>query len=102
VEATGTPERRRLAGTKSGTAIGDAIAKIETAQRLEALPATEERDRTCVVPTCDVATGLEIDHWRTDFAATGSTAMDNLARLCHYHDAMKTHRGFVLGGGPGR
>ena len=31
--------------------------------------ALEERDPTCVVPGCDVAMGLEIDHWQTDYAA---------------------------------
>jgi len=64
--------------------------------------AIEERDPTCVVPGCDVATGLEIDHWQTDFAAGGPTALANLARVCHFHHAMKTYRGFELRGGPGK
>jgi len=64
--------------------------------------AIEERDPVCVVPGCDVATGLEIDHWETDFALGGPTSMANLARLCHYHHAMKTYRGFELRGGPGK
>ncbi len=64
--------------------------------------AIEERDPTCVVPGCDVAVGLEIDHWQTDYADGGVTALTNLARLCHSHHAMKTYRGFGLGGGPGK
>ncbi|HLN41168.1 MAG TPA: DUF222 domain-containing protein [Acidimicrobiales bacterium] len=64
--------------------------------------AIEARDPICVVPGCDVAVGLEIDHWQTDFADGGPTALSNLARLCHFHHAMKTYRGFELGGGPGK
>ena len=64
--------------------------------------AIEERDQTCVVPGCDVAVGLEIDHWQTDYGEGGPTALFNLARLCHFHHAMKTYRGFGLGGGPGK
>ena len=64
--------------------------------------ALEERDPQCVVPGCDVALGLEIDHYRTAFAEGGPTALENLARLCHFHHAMKTYRGFELRGGPGK
>jgi hypothetical protein len=64
--------------------------------------AVEERDLICVVPDCEVAVGLEIDHWQTDFADGGPTVLANLARLCHFHHIMKTHRGFTLGGGPGK
>lgn len=64
--------------------------------------AIEERDPTCVVPGCDVATGLEVDHWDTDFAYRGPASMANLARQCHYHHGMKTYRGFELFGGPGK
>jgi len=60
-----------------------------------------ERDRCCVVPGCDTAQGLEIDHWRVDHAAGGPLSLDNLARLCHYHHYLRTHQGFVLAGGPG-
>ncbi len=63
--------------------------------------AIEERDPTCVVPGCDVAMGLEIDHWQTDFGDKGPTELANLARLCHFHHSMKTYRGFTLRGGPG-
>ena len=64
--------------------------------------ALDERDPTCVVPGCEVAMGLEIDHWQTAYADGGPTALSNLARLCHFHHAMKTYRGFELGGGPGK
>ncbi|MGH9071178.1 MAG: HNH endonuclease signature motif containing protein, partial [Acidimicrobiales bacterium] len=62
--------------------------------------ALQERDLTCVVPGCEVAHGLEIDHWRVDYAEGGPTCLDNLARLCHAHHLAKTHRGYVLAGGP--
>ena len=61
-----------------------------------------ERDRTCVVPGCDVTKGLEFDHWQVDYAQGGTISMDNLARLCKHHHRLKTHRGFRLMGGPGQ
>jgi hypothetical protein len=61
-----------------------------------------ERDRTCVVPGCDVAHGLEFDHWRRSFADGGPVSLDNLARLCGHHHYLRTHKGFRLSGGPGR
>jgi len=64
--------------------------------------AIEERDPVCVVPGCDVAHGLEIDHFGVDYADDGPTALHNLARLCHFHHFQKTYRGFRLSGGPGR
>ena len=63
--------------------------------------ALEQRDQTCVVPGCDVRHGLEIDHYRVAFADGGSTALDNLARLCRWHHYLKTHCGFLLSGAPG-
>lgn len=63
--------------------------------------ALQERDQRCVVPGCPVASPLEVDHWRTDFAKGGRTELDNLCRLCAEHHAMKTHRGWRLTGGPG-
>ncbi len=60
--------------------------------------AIEARDPTCVVPGCDVAMGLEIDHWQTDYGDGGPTALSNLARLCHIHHAMKTVPGLRVGG----
>jgi hypothetical protein len=61
--------------------------------------ALEARDPACVVPGCDVRTGLEIDHV-VPFSEGGTTSLANLARLCRYHHAQKTHRGWRLGGGP--
>jgi len=49
----------------------------------------EHRDRTCVVPGCDVSWNLEIDH-RVPFAQGGRTDEENLARLCHAHHRDKT------------
>ena len=54
------------------------------------------RDPRCVVPNCDARLGLENDHWVTDFAKGGLTALDNLARLCRRHHLDRTHRGFEL------
>lgn len=56
----------------------------------------EARDRTCVVPDCDVARGLQVDH-RKGFAALGPTDLENCALLCKRHHDMKTYLGFVLG-----
>ncbi len=60
------------------------------------------RDETCVVPGCDVATGLEFDHWAVSFAEGGAASLENLARLCGHHHYLRTHKGFHLEGGPGR
>ena len=60
------------------------------------------RDRVCVVPGCGKRLGLEDDHCMLDYAKGGATAIENLARLCGPHHAMKTHGGWKLGGGPGR
>ncbi|MEX2554571.1 MAG: DUF222 domain-containing protein [Actinomycetota bacterium] len=62
--------------------------------------ALEARDPTCVVPGCDVRTGLEIDHI-VPLAEGGPTRLNNLARLCRFHHGEKTHRGWRLGGRPG-
>jgi len=62
--------------------------------------ALEARDPSCVVPGCDVRMGLEIDHI-VPVADGGPTRLDNLARLCRFHHAGKTHHGWRLGGGPG-
>ena len=63
--------------------------------------ALEVRDPTCVVPTCHVRHGLEIDHYRTAYADGGPTTIDNLARLCGFHHYLKTHCGYRLSGQPG-
>lgn len=62
--------------------------------------ALEARDPTCVVPDCNRRLGLEIDHL-VALADGGPTRLDNLARLCRWHHAQKTHHGWRLGGGPG-
>ncbi len=62
--------------------------------------ALETRDPKCVVPGCDVRQRLEIDHL-VSFAEGGPTTLENLARLCHRHHALKTHQGWVLAGRPG-
>jgi hypothetical protein len=44
--------------------------------------AVEARDPKCIVPTCDIRRGLEIDH-RAPWTPTRDTGLANLARLCH-------------------
>jgi hypothetical protein len=68
-------------------------------QRVEA--ALIVRDRTCVVTGCGKRHGLEGDHWRVDYEDGGATCLDNLARLCPEHHALKTYGGWRLEGGPG-
>ena len=63
--------------------------------------ALTERDRTCVVPGCDVAQGLEIDHWVIPVEDGGPASMDNLVRICRNHHRLRHHKGFVLSGAPG-
>src|SRR6267143_5863357 len=58
------------------------------------------RDPECVVPTCHLRVGLEIDHVEP-WSATRVTKLDALARLCRFHHAQKTHEGYRLEGGPG-
>jgi hypothetical protein len=64
--------------------------------------AVVDRDRTCVVPGCDATQGLEMDHWGIAFDDDGPASLENIARLCSHHHDLRTHRGFRLGGGPGR
>ena len=61
-----------------------------------------ERDRTCVVPGCDLSLGLEIDHWETPFSEGGPASMANLVRICGHHHRLRHHHGFTLSGAPGR
>ncbi len=63
--------------------------------------ALDARDTECVVPGCHATHHLERDHWGTDFAKGGPTALANLCRLCRYHHFLKTHCGWTLTGGPG-
>lgn len=78
-----------------------AVTRSTRARTLAQEIALMERDPVCVVPGCGVASPLEVDHWRADFAKGGPTRLDNLCRLCPEHHAMKTHRGWRLLGGPG-
>jgi len=55
----------------------------------------QARDRTCVVPGCDVSLGLQIDH-RKPFAQLGPTDLENCGLLCKLHHDMKTYLGWVL------
>jgi hypothetical protein len=64
--------------------------------------ALEGRDRTCVVPGCTVALGLEIDHWQIPYSKGGPTELWNLARICKFHHRLKTYEGYDLSGGPGK
>jgi hypothetical protein len=65
------------------------------------LTAITERDQYCVVPGCGKRLGLEKDHCQVDYAEGGVVSYDNIAKLCHHHHQLKTHRGYRLGGGPG-
>jgi len=60
------------------------------------------RDRTCVVPGCNVSIDLENDHYVIPFCEGGATELWNMARICRFHHKLKTYDGFVLRGGPGR
>lgn len=97
---------RRLAGDAIIKVIGRDGADVTRVSHLgRTIPsrvrtALEARDPTCVVPGCDMRSGLEIDHV-IPFAKGGPTQLDNLARLCRFHHAAKTHHGWVLGGAPG-
>ena len=68
-------------------------------QRVQA--ALVVRDRTCVVTGCAKRHGLEVDHWRVAYEDGGPSELDNLARLCPEHHALKTYGGWRLEGGPG-
>ena len=64
--------------------------------------ALEERDPMCVVPGCQVATGLENHHWETGYADCKTTSVTGLARVCSFHHDLITYDGYVLEGGPGK
>ena len=63
--------------------------------------ALEDRDEKCVVPGCEVAKGLEIDHYQIGFAQDGPTELWNLCRLCRWHHHLKTYCGYAIEGQPG-
>ena len=96
-------------------AIGNAVLKVIVSEGVDVLSvanmkraipahlrrALENRDEKCVVPGCDVAQGLENDHYQIDFMSDGPTELWNLCRLCRWHHYMKTHCGYAITGGPG-
>lgn len=83
----------RVLVTKGGQpmAVTPGLRTIPRALRL----LLEARDRTCVVPGCDVSFGLQIDH-RKDFHLLGPTDLENCARLCKYHHDLKSYGGWHL------
>ncbi len=86
--------------------IGDGVDVTSVCHLGRAVPAhirtaLEHRDEKCVVPGCDVAKGLEIDHYQIAFENDGPTELWNLARLCHWHHHLKTHCGYAIAGAPG-
>jgi hypothetical protein len=86
--------------------IGDGVDVTTVCHLGRAVPAhirsaLEDRDEKCVVPGCDVAKGLEIDHYQIAFENDGPTELWNLARLCHWHHHLKTHCGYAITGEPG-
>ncbi len=97
---------RRLASDGVVKAVLDEAADVRAVAHLGRMiparlrTALEARDQKCAVPGCDATEALEIDHI-VPVASGGPTSLGNLARLCHHHHAMKTHRGWRLVGGPG-
>jgi hypothetical protein len=84
---------------------GTDVRSISTTSRYlpqQLLMALTARDRKCSVPNCGKQLGLEDDHCVVDFAQGGPTQIDNLARLCTGHHAMKTDGGWTLTGSPGK
>lgn len=69
----------RIPVTKGGQpmAVTPGVRTIPRALRI----LLEARDRTCVVPGCDVSEGLQVDH-RKGFAQLGPTDLENCALLC--------------------
>lgn len=97
---------RRLATAGMVTVIEHAGADVRRVANLgRTIPANlraalEARDPTCVVPECNRRRALEIDHI-VPFGQGGETKLANLARLCKWHHAQKTHHGARLSGRPG-
>jgi hypothetical protein len=86
--------------------ISDGVDVVSVTHMGRAIPAhvlsaLMNRDQTCVVPGCDVARGLENDHYQIDFAHDGPSELWNLCRLCRWHHHLKTYCGYVITGGPG-
>ncbi len=86
--------------------VTDGVDVTAVAHRGRTIPAAVrralvERDPTCVVPGCEVAEHLEVDHL-LPFSDGGPTELANLARLCHWHHYLKTHHGYRLERDDGR
>ncbi|MGH9009478.1 MAG: DUF222 domain-containing protein [Acidimicrobiia bacterium] len=83
----------RILVTKGGQpmAVTPGVRTIPRALRL----LLEARDRTCVVPGCDVRLGRQVDH-RKPFAQLGPTDLENCGLLCKAHHDMKTYLGWRL------
>ncbi len=58
--------------------------------------ALEERDPVCVVPTCDVAHGLENHHWDVDYVDCKTSSLAGLARVCSWHHKLITYENWEL------
>ncbi|HEY5252613.1 MAG TPA: HNH endonuclease signature motif containing protein, partial [Acidimicrobiales bacterium] len=86
--------------------IGDGVDVTNVCHLGRAVPAhirsaLEDRDEKCVVPGCDVAKGLEIDHYQIAFQDDGPTELWNLCRLCRWHHHLKSHCDYAITGEPG-
>ena len=83
----------RVLVTKGGQpmAVTPGVRTVPRALRL----LLEARDRTCVVPGCDVKLGRQVDH-RQPFAQLGPTDLENCGLLCKRHHDMKTYLGWIL------
>ena len=62
--------------------------------------ALECRDPKCIVPSCEMRRGLQLDH-KGPYAGTRLTSIENAARLCRWHHYQKSHLGYTYRGGPG-
>lgn len=83
-----------------GTDIGSVCVAGRTATRKQRM-ALLVRDRRCVVPGCDVAQGLEIDHF-PPYEQSQHTRVGELRRLCAHHHDQITYWGATLTGRPGK
>jgi len=101
------PAAQRLASRGTVKLIeADGVEVHRVAHARRTIPASlrtalELRDPVCVVPGCNRRRGLEIDHV-VPLSEGGITSIENLARLCRWHHAQKTHHGWRLTGKPGR
>ncbi|HLJ07026.1 MAG TPA: HNH endonuclease signature motif containing protein, partial [Acidimicrobiia bacterium] len=99
--------RRQLPGSFVKIVVKKGVDVVNVCHAGRSVPvhlqtALDERDPACVVPGCDVASGLENHHWQDDYAAGGATSLHNLARVCARHHDLITYGGWCLEGGPQR